>query len=326
MKKLLLLSISIFTTSAFSQKEAITKDGKKVLLYENGYWAFANPEPINIKTTTIFKLEIPKIQPKETMVSHVGYTLSYNEAHEQANWVAYELTAGETVKIYERTNKFLRDPKIRTDTSMDKDFKGSGYDRGHLAPASDMAWSESAMKESFYYSNISPQTAHFNRGVWKKLEGLVRSWAIENKAVYVVTGPIFTKGLKTIGKNNVTVPEYYYKVILDYREPSIKGIGFILSNQSSSSQLKNQACPIDFVEEKTGIDFFAGLPDEQEKMIESELCVGCWSWDSSKSSVENEKLSTYVRCSGITKAGARCKRRTTSSNGRCYQHVILEFL
>lgn len=295
----------------FSQQVLKTDDGKGVTLNSNS-------ERIN--NLYIPKLEIPKTKNSEKIISHTGYSLLYNEKYKQANWVAYELTKEETNKIFERSNKFSSDPKVNAINAFDKDYKASGYDRGHLAPAADMGWSATTMTESFYYSNVSPQLPGFNRGVWKKLEELVRTWAIENKLVYVVTGPIFSKGLPTIGYNKIAVPNYYYKVILDYKKPNIKGIGFILPNESSKSALQNYAVSIDSVEKVTGLDFFYLLKDQQEDLIEKELCISCWSWKVNKNSAEKYKATESLQCSGITKAGNRCKRMTTNASGRCYQH------
>lgn len=317
-----IIVIVAFQTLAFCQEEAKKNDGKKVLLYENGTWLNVDSVPLhNIKDSSILKLEIPKTNSKDKIITHTGYSLLYNEIHEQADWVAYQLTKEETTKLYERTNKFILDPKVKTITASDSDYKGSGYDRGHLAPASDMGWSSITMKESFYYSNMSPQNPSFNRGIWKKLEELVRTWAVENNNVYIVTGPVLKGELTSIGNDKVSVPKYYYKVILDFSQPSIKGIGFVLPNAGSKETLKNYAVTIDNVEKFTGIDFFPLLQDKQENLIESTLCIECWSWNSTstnKTSQIKEGLST--QCTGTTKKGKRCKRMTKNDNGRCYQH------
>jgi endonuclease G len=268
-------------------------------------------------------LEYPALLPNEKIISHSGYSFVYSEEHEQAKWIAYELTKEETNSLFERTDKFLTDPFVSTGTAENSDYADSGYDRGHLAPAADMGWSATAMKESFYFSNMSPQLPGFNRGVWKRLEELMRSWAIDNSAIYIVTGPLLTAGLPTIGGNLVSIPNYYYKVILDYTQPEIKAIGFILPNASSSSALNSFAVSIDEVETATGIDFFPGLPDEQENKLEKEHCTTCWQWNavkSSDSSGSSNKTGTSVQCSEITKAGTRCKHMTYSENGRCFQH------
>ncbi len=276
-----------------------------------------------ISTQNIEHLEYPALHANEKIISHTGYSFVYSEEHEQAKWIAYELTQEETNSLFERTDKFLVDPFVSTGTAENSDYANSGYDKGHLAPAADMGWSATSMKESFYFSNMSPQLPGFNRGVWKRLEELMRSWAIENKAIYIVTGPVLTSGLPTIGGNRVSIPNYYYKVILDYTQPDIKAIGFILPNASSSSALSEFAVSIDEVEKATGIDFFPALPDDQETTLEKEHCTSCWQWQkikSSSGSASPKHEGTSVQCSGITKAGTRCKRMTTSENGRCYQH------
>lgn len=183
-----------------------------------------------------------------------------------------------------RTDDFREDYKVKTGSASQSDYKGSGYDRGHLAPAADFKWSSTAMSESFYMSNMSPQHPSFNRGIWKKLEGSVRNWADDNGEIYVVTGPILSGSFSTVGSNQVSIPNYYYKVILDYKEPEIKGIGFILPNQKLNSSLQSYAVTIDEVERRTGIDFYHSLPDEMENQIESTIDVNKWSFRSSSSS------------------------------------------
>ncbi len=270
---------------------------------------------------------IPKTHLNEKVIHHTAYSVSYNEYHKQANWVSYQLTKAHTHNLFERTNKFSPDPIILTLSADDKDYEGSGYDRGHLAPAADMAWSEKTITESFYYSNISPQTPSFNRGIWKKLEELVRAWAIENDTIYIVTGPILDKTLLSIGPNKVSVPNCFYKVILDYTQPEIKGIGFIISNHESDVPLQELAVPIDTVEKYTNIDFFPILTYNHQDKIESSICINCWHWsinpkneNNSNYTHEEIKHSHSVQCSSKNKSGKRCKRLTKNSNGKCYQH------
>lgn len=158
------------------------------------------------------------------IINHFAYSLSYNEEFEQADWVAYRLTDEMLSNpVCERDDSFKKDPLVVTGSASASDYKNSGYSKGHLAPAADMLLSETAMKESFYFSNMSPQKQDFNNGIWKKLEEQVREWARENEEVFVVTGPVLDKeSYPTIGKNEVAVPEKFYKVILDYTEPEIK--------------------------------------------------------------------------------------------------------
>lgn len=221
-------------------------------------------------------LEVPKMGTEEQLIRHEGYFLLYDEAHEQAKWVSYTLTKAETSRRYKRTDVFMPDPKVVTGSATAADYMGSGYDRGHLAPAADMGWSATAIAASFYYSNMSPQVPRFNRGIWKQLERKVRDWAIEFGTVYVVTGPVLTHGLKTIGPHQVAVPDYFYKVILEYGVSGVKGIGFVLPNAGSKKALRDYAVSIDTVEQITGIDFYSSLDDEQEAVIERTVCLDCW--------------------------------------------------
>lgn len=268
-------------------------------------------------------LELPFIHPRDQIIRHLAYTIKYSEAYEQASWVAYELTADETNRLYERSNDFESDPNVSTGSATDRDYKGSGYDRGHLAPAADMSSSASTMQESFYYSNMSPQDPSFNRGIWKKLEELVRDWAVDYNSVYVVTGPVLTEGLPTIGPNQVSVPKYYYKVILDHHTHP-KAIAFMLPNQGSKESLTRYVVSIDELERITGIDFFPGLVDKEENTLEKEVCIACWSWvtssSGSRSGHSSKNVGTSTQCNGITLKGERCKRMTKDPSGYCYQH------
>jgi len=318
----------------YGQQEAITTTGRKVVLNANGTWYYADSvRSGGAKHSTPIGLEIPRVKGSDEVVTHTGFSLLYNESYEQASWVAYFLTRERTNKQFDRTDKFLPDPKISTGSATDSDYAGSGYDRGHLAPAADMGWSSVAMQESFYYSNMSPQVPSFNRGIWKKLEEQVRSWAVEYDSIFIVTGPVLKPGLPGIGPNNVSIPEYYYKVILDHKGADVKGIGFILPNGASNEALTTYAVSIDSVERMTGIDFFPALPDMAERQLEKELCIPCWNWkvvratkpeDTSKQPTSKQSISkqsdSSVQCSGTTKAGNRCQRMTQSANGRCYQH------
>ena len=281
-------------------------------------------------------LVLPHYSESDQIIRHHAYTLCYNEKHEQASWVAYELTRSETQKAVERSNKFIIDPLVKTGSASDADYKASGYDRGHLAPAADMGWSEQSMRESFYYSNMSPQLPAFNRGIWKQLEELVRDWAIAEDTILVVTGPLLRDGLSTIGNNKVSIPEYYYKAILDLSGKTHKGIGFILPNQAGNKSLQAYAVTIDSLEKVSGIDFYYQLNDAIEHQLEKQVCLTCWEWNDAsdtkhaaperretkvlQQSPSKQSVGKTVQCSGYTKSGTRCKRKTSGSSGKCYQH------
>lgn len=241
-------------------------------------------------------LEIPICGANHNVPNHEirnfqNYSLCYREAYEQAEWSAYSLSSKQLVKNTERTNDFRPDPLISTQSASLADYKGSGYDRGHLTPAADMSFSERAMSETFYMSNMSPQAPQFNRGIWMYLESQVRTWAAKFGKVYVVSGPILEKPANSyhvIGSNKVAIPEYYYKVILaplykdaqDLNTPedseNIIAIGFIIPNEKCDNTFWDYAVSIDEVENRTGLDFFSLLDDDIEEFVESKVIIKDW--------------------------------------------------
>ena len=213
----------------------------------------------------------------DTIIDRPGYALGYSEYHEQATWVIYIMTREEaTTKEAQRTNKFRSDPQIPTGSATPGDYRRSGYDRGHLASAADMAFSGQTMADSFFMSNMSPQKPAFNRGIWKELEALVRYFAITERKIVVVTGPILPKKKSvTIGTNQVTVPTHYYKVIFDLTPPQ-KMIGFILPNEGSDEPLATFAVTVDAVEKVTGLNFFSKVPKEEQERLERTISPKAW--------------------------------------------------
>ena len=322
MKKIIILSFFLLLfVFSFAQQEATTTNGKKILIYQDGTWKSAQIETVSeIHPVSIEHLEMPRPGARDQIIKHTGYFLSFNSPCRIANWVAYELTAEETIAVVKRNDRFIPDPLLSSGPVSNADYKGSGYDRGHLAPSADMCYSYQTMAESFYLSNMAPQVPGFNRGIWSKLEAQVRQWAVDDKAVYVVTGTVLTTGLPTIGNNRITVPAYFYKVILDYTEPDIKGIAFIMPNQGSQESLQHYVVTIDSVERLTGTDFFYQLPDEQEEVIESTVDISKWSWTATKAQSKKQGSSQSGQCGGTTKAGNQCKNKTTNPNGYCYLH------
>lgn len=222
--------------------------------------------------------ELPKLQSSQPqkIVEHSGYTVSFNTDWLIPNWVAYELTAEEVAGVEPRGNNFIPDPQIYQTPTTDE-YKNSGYDRGHMAPAADMKWSKQAMTESFYTSNICPQNQNLNKGDWKDLEEHVRNMATKYDNVYVACGPIVSVRPKHIGySKKIAVPDAFYKVILRQKGDSWSAIGFMMPNQSGHKKLSTYAMSIDDIEIITDIDFFVALPDDIEEQIESTFNLNDW--------------------------------------------------
>lgn len=261
------------------QKETEQPDGKPSS-------AFKAEEDFGTSSNSAFKMplkaEIPvlRVKHKEQIIQHEGYTVSYNSDYKIANWVAYELTSEEAKsKKAERSNKFVPDPLVKGATAKNEDYTRTGYDRGHMAPAGDMKWSVKAMRESFYFSNICPQEPGLNRGIWKELEEECRLWAMDNEALWIVTGPVISDDLKRLGKNRVGIPRTFYKVICRVVGNKPQTIAFLFENKDyKNTSLKSMAITVDSVEKVTGIDFFSSFPDTIEKQMEASVNPDSWSF------------------------------------------------
>jgi endonuclease G len=214
----------------------------------------------------------------EKLIKRMGYTVSYNSATRNANWVAWKLTPERVNGNAPRTDKFLPDPQLPAgEAATTDDYKGTGWDRGHLCPAGDNKWNRQAMAESFYLSNVSPQHHNLNRGDWNELEQKCRKWVTKEKCLYIVAGPIFyDRKARTIGKHRIAVPDAFFKVILAPESKKPKAIGFIYKNDEGNHPLSSYVNTIDEVERITGIDFFPDLPDEVEREVEAGYNLKDW--------------------------------------------------
>ena len=221
---------------------------------------------------------LPAPIPGEEIVKHAALILSYNNQHEQPNWVAHMVTKDVLYGTIGRTNDFRPDPDLKCGSMDSVDYWNSGYDRGHMAPSADFRWSLKALSESYFYSNMSPQVPELNRGAWSKLENQGREWALDCGELYVITGPILNDKLKKVlqGSLNLSIPEYYYKIILDYKEPDYKAIAFVMPNINVTQPVLNYVVTIDEVENKTGIDFFPALEDSLEERLEKTSHISDW--------------------------------------------------
>lgn len=251
---------------------------------------------------------LPALQPGDELVRHAAFTLAYANKFEQARWVAHMIIPDVIKGTVFRTNDFRVDEKVKAGSATEADYflkkmkpdssfeyDGFGYDRGHLAPSADFRWSRIALSESYYYSNMSPQLADFNRGSWGDLEDAVRGYMYSHPSteLYVVTGPVLKEGLPVIerGINKVSIPEQYFKVVLDLNNK--KAIAFLMPNQAITKPLKSFATSINEVEKLTGLDFFNKLPAALQEQVESQSDATDWLPAASASDVEplaQEKL------------------------------------
>lgn len=236
----------------------------------------------NASSLHIDHLELPFTDAEEFLIRNEEgrYTILYDTLYRQAAWVAYLLTGSDVHSGgVKRKDRFAVDPRLlemKFPAATPSDYKGTGYDRGHLCPSADRTASQSENDCTFYMSNIAPQTPALNRGPWKQLEEQVRKWAIRYDSVYVVAGGVLTEGLETIG-HGIGVPELFYKAVLTRSEGEFHAVGFVIPNENRfQGEYRDYAVPVDSLETLTSIDFFHNLPDEEESEVESACSLEFW--------------------------------------------------
>ncbi len=248
-----------------------------------GFWLFENfytPAPYTDSKASTNESEMPaEMVPTSTtneVVHHQFFSLSYHETYEQAEWVAYTLKKEHLTYDDRRRPYFIEDPKVKSKSADWRNYKGSGYDRGHLCPAGDRRFSEFAYNETFYTSNISPQDNDFNAGIWNRLEQKTRYWAKAYGTLYVITGGVLEKGLFTIGEEDVAIPKQYYKIVVRGKGDHIKIAAFLMPHQEDTAPLSQFLVSVDTIERLTGIDFFSELPDREEALLEKQVTPREW--------------------------------------------------
>lgn len=223
-------------------------------------------------------LELPAINSGNIILYYSGFTVCYNPERLIPDWVAYEITSEEAYGDVPRATGFSMDPNYSGRQAMREDYSNSGWDKGHMAPAADMKWSQKAMWESFYLTNVCPQNHDLNSKDWHILENYVRDWAVRYGSIFVICGPIFyTNIYGVIGNNKVAVPDAFFKALLRCENGVYESIGFVFGNESIRQPVPKAIMSVNQVEALCGFDLFCGLPDEIEESIEARV-----SWDNWK--------------------------------------------
>ena len=217
-----------------------------------------------------------------------NYSFWYDLENRVSLWVAYPLCKGMDRGV-SRTDKWEYDPIVPRRYQGEAFYSYSGYDRGHQLPSADRLCNVPANEQTFYFTNITPQNANFNQGIWETLEGKVRDQLGSCDTLYVVTGCVLSteadptvKYIQDAQGRNVAVPKAYYKVLLKYKAGTANGgysaIGFWLENRSYGTEVikRSYACSVDDIEKRTGFDFFVNLKDEYEQEAESKYDASAW--------------------------------------------------
>jgi endonuclease G len=207
------------------------------------------------------------------------YITCHDNERRLPQWVTYRLRRQDLENpVSERTDDFRPDPELEAIARAElADYRSSGYDRGHMAPAADFKRSDDAMSTTFLLSNMAPQRPNLNRRIWAQLEDQVRQLTQSHGRVWIFTGALYLDGndrpttpAATIN-GRVAVPTHFYKAILcEHANGNRELFGYLLPNQLDpiADPLDSFAVTVDRLEELSGLDFFAALPDAEETQLQ----------------------------------------------------------
>lgn len=230
---------------------------------ENIHLKFGNPSQANTRNHSNYLIEKPQ------------YALAYNCTRGTANWVSWQLNRSWLGKV-ERSNDFRPDLELPQDCYAVRptDYRGSGYDRGHLVPSGDRTRRKSDNSATFLMSNMIPQSPANNREVWRELEEYSRDLVDQGKELYIVAGGSGTA--KKIAQSKIIVPKYTWKVILVLEQANGEidensrtiAVWIPNSEKVNNTDWQDYIVSVDEVEKKTGYNFFSVLPTGIQRKIE----------------------------------------------------------
>ncbi len=187
------------------------------------------------------------------VLKHTNYIAHYSKSKKYPVMVEWWETKAKVAceKPLARVDRFKPDPLLVAETDLENDYKGSGFDRGHLMPAkSNQCQTPEVQNECFYFSNMAAQYHRLNAGDWKSLETLTRQWATANDSVHIWAGNVGE--LKRIGR--VAVPKQCWKVV--YIKKSNEWYFFLFDNDLSNPDgINNNKVLREDIENLTGFKF-----------------------------------------------------------------------
>ena len=245
------------------------------------------------------RLEFPRIKGGDNnlVIIHstkdygVNYSLEWDVAKKSQRWSCYKMYESNSVS---HTSRYYGKPQYPADPDLpsyagwtpDNDpYYSTGYDHGHIVPSADRLCSSEANYQTFYLTNMQPMKNAFNTGLWEKMESQVRTW---NKisfrdTLYVCKGGTIDHSDQIIGNTSkgALIPKFYYMAILCKNKQGYKAMAFWVEHlidgvDHSGDNLKDYMISIDQLEERTGIDFFCNLPDDEENKVESNMSPAVW--------------------------------------------------
>jgi len=240
----------------------------------------------------------PKVRHAEDygityLIARDGYALEESEMDKIPIWVCERITRFQvTGPLTGGRITFKPDPLLPVEArSIDADYTGTGFDRGHQAPLANQTRDQRLRDETFFLSNVVPQNRRLNQQAWAALEARVRGWAEARDTIYSITGPLFwdpreddpstARGYVNynwIG-NHVSVPTHIYKIVIARKsDRSWEAIAFVVANKpmERSADFTAFIKPVAWIEKRAGIGFFPKLPAGEAATVLNRAATAMW--------------------------------------------------
>lgn len=247
------------------------------------------------QTPIVGRLELPQRDNDLLFIEHktqigadsiITYSLEYDFGLFHANWVAYRFDNTTRAKEVTRSQDAFKDDPLLPQAYRigNGTFREDGdYDRGHLCASADRLYSLEANQQTFYMSNMSPQLSGFNQRYWKLLEEQVQQWGRDTllaDTLYVCKGGYLaqTNLLGFVRNGLMAIPSHYYMALLAVKDDTYHSLAFWVAHENYPTTTRQEAVQRHLVsvralEEKTGLNFFAALPEALADQVETETVV-----------------------------------------------------
>ena len=261
----------------------------------------------HLKNGNVLVVHHAVINDKVSSKTEVNYAVEWDPVNTSQRWSCYKLYKNALAKNVERytaendgtmspTCQYPNDQDIEDGLKLTVDpYKYSGYYHGHVCPSADRQGAYTANYQTFFMTNMLPQTSDFNGGVWGNMETQIRTWAGACDTLYVVKGGTIDKAenilewvcgsshQKTkVNAQHVPVPKYFFMAAMARKSNTFKAIGFWVNHEATDKDLTKYVKTIDELESLTGIDFFCNMDDDIEAEVQKSYGNLKTDWNLSK--------------------------------------------
>lgn len=217
-----------------------------------------------------------------------GFMLGYSDWRMNPLWVTYRLDNRPTQAIGQRPSRFEEDWRtLPFWRASHDDYTHSGYDRGHLAPNYAIAQihGREAQLQTFWMTNISPQTPELNRQVWQRIEQSAMDHFVQLKGeMWVITGPVFGDQVERLSSSwRVQVPEAFYKIFIapETADRPLRVLAFLVpQNVRGNEPLDQFLVSVREIEQRTGLNFMPRVEPSLQEWVETSIQAEPWQVES----------------------------------------------